>query len=60
MNVHVLDARKWILADGVNSFAGTLVDGNLIEFTSVPFNPPGAGHPALRAENIFIESERRP
>jgi hypothetical protein len=29
-------------------------DGNLVEFLSVPCNPPGAGHLGLQVENIFV------
>jgi hypothetical protein len=54
MNVSVLNTGGWILTDGVNNFAGTLVDGNLVEFLSVPFNPPGVGHLGLQVENIFV------
>ena len=54
MNVSVLNTGGWILTDGVNNFAGMLVVGNLVEFLSVPFNPPGAGHLRLQVENIFV------
>jgi uncharacterized protein (TIGR03382 family) len=54
MNVSVLNTGGWILTDGVNNFAGTLGGGNLVEFLSVPFNPPGAGHLGFQVENIFV------
>jgi hypothetical protein len=54
MNVQVLNTGGWILTDGVNDFAGSLADGNLVTFLSVPFNPPGAGHLDWKVENIFV------
>ena len=54
MNVQVLNTGGWILTDGVNNFAGSLANGNLITFLSVPFNPPGAGHLDWEVENIFV------
>jgi len=40
----LLNTGGWILTDGVNMTAGTLFPANVVEFSGVPFNPPGAGH----------------
>ncbi len=54
MNVSVLNTGGWILTDGVNNFAGTLVLSNLVEFLSVPVSPPGVGHLDFEVEGIFV------
>jgi hypothetical protein len=54
MNVPVLNTGGWILTDGVNMTPGILGSGNLVEFLSVPFNPPGTGHLVFQVENIFV------
>ena len=54
MNAPVLNTGGWVLTDGMNNFAGTLVPSNLIEFLSVPVNPPGAGHLNFQVEGIVV------
>jgi hypothetical protein len=54
MNVPVLNTGGWILTDGLNNFAGALILSNLVEFMSVPVNPPGAGHLGFKVEGIFV------
>jgi hypothetical protein len=54
MNVSVLNTGGWILTDGINNFPGTLGLSNVVEFLSVPVNPPGAGHLDYTVEGIFV------
>ena len=54
MNVAVLNTGGWILTDGLNNFAGTLMLSNLVEFLSVPVNPPGTGHLDFKVEGILV------
>jgi hypothetical protein len=54
MNVSVLNTGGWILTDGVHNFAGTLVPSNVVEFLSVPVNPPGVAHVDFTVEGIFV------
>jgi hypothetical protein len=54
MNVSVLNTGGWILTDGINNFAGTPGLSNVVEFLSVPVNPPGAGHLDFQVEGIFV------
>jgi hypothetical protein len=55
MNLPVLHTGGWILTNGVSDFAGSNPGGgNLVQFLSVPFNPPGSGHVHWEIENIFV------
>ncbi len=60
MNVSILDTGGWILTDGVNMTAGTLLTSNEIEFLGVPFNPPGAGSVVFTVENILVNPNAEP
>jgi hypothetical protein len=60
MNVAVLNTGGWTLTDGVNNFAGTLVPSNVVEFLSVPVNPPGLGHLNFKVEGIFVNPSMLP
>jgi hypothetical protein len=60
MNVAVLNTGGWTLTDGVNNFAGTLVPSNVVEFLSVPVNPPGLGHLDFKVEGIFVNPSMLP
>jgi hypothetical protein len=60
MNVAVLNTGGWILTDGVNMTAGTLFPANVVEFSGVPFNPPGAGHVVFQVENIVVNPSGEP
>jgi len=54
INAPILNTGGWILTDGVNMTAGTLLLSNVVEFLGVPFNPPGTGNVVFTVENIFV------
>ncbi len=60
MNVPILNTGGWILTDGVNMISGTLAASNVIEFSDVPFNPPGTGNLDFKVENILVNPSDEP
>ena len=61
MNVNVLDTLGWILTDGVTMTSGTMIAPNEVEFSDVPFNPPGTGgHLDFEVEGIFVNPSLEP
>jgi hypothetical protein len=61
MNVNVLDTLGWILTDGVTMTSGTMIAPNEVEFSDVPFNPPGTGgHLDFEVQGIFVNPSLEP
>ncbi len=54
LNVSVLNTGGWILTDGANNFSGSLGLSNVVNFLSVPFDPPGPAHTLWTVENVFV------
>jgi hypothetical protein len=40
--------------------AGTLFPANVVEFSGVPFNPPGTGHVVFQVQNIVVNPSGEP